>query len=99
MLEKNEIQDLVTQSQYVKVFNYFHAEYTQTLKNFLIRHDVGISENDCLINYIIKTRIFMPKYGKYTSYITTVYDENSSEEEKLGTLMNNYNEVIKVFSN
>ena len=46
MLEKDKIQDLVTQSQYVKVFNYFHAEYTQTLKDFLIRHDVGISEND-----------------------------------------------------
>ena len=59
---------------------------------------VSVSENDCLINYIIKTRMFMPAYKKYTFPITSVYDEYSSEEEKLGTLMSSYNEVKEAFS-
>ncbi len=98
MLNKEEIRDLAEQNQYIKVFNFFHAEYTDTLKNFLIRHEVSVSENDCLINYIIKTRMFMPAYKKYTFPITSVYDEYSSEEEKLGTLMSSYNEVKEAFS-
>ena len=42
--------------------------------------------------------MFMPAYKKYTFPITSVYDEYSSEEEKLGTLMSSYNEVKEAFS-
>ena len=60
MLVKREIEQLAEKKEYNKIFNYFHDDYTQTLKNFLIRHDVKVEENDCLINYIVKTRVFMP---------------------------------------
>ena len=98
MLENKEVQALIEQNEYVKVFNYFHDEYTKTLKNFLIRHNVSVSENDCLINYIIKTRMFMPKYKKYTLLITDVYNEEVSEEEKLNKLLTSYNEIKEAFS-
>lgn len=98
MLETREIQDLIEQNQYTKVFNYFHDEYTRTLKDFLIRHNISISEEDCLINYIIKTRMFMPKYKKYTMLMTNVYNEDVSEEEKLDKLLASYNEIKEAFS-
>lgn len=98
MLNNEEIKTLAKQNKYIQVFNYFHSEYTDTLKNFLIRHDVSVSDDDCLINYIIKTRMFMPSYKKYTFPITSVYDEEVSEEEKLDTLISSYNEVKEAFS-
>ena len=71
MLVEREIKELANKKEYNKIFNYFHAEYTQVLKDFLIRNDVKINESDCLINYIIKTRAFMPEYSKYTGWSET----------------------------
>lgn len=98
MPENENIQTLIEQNQYIKVFNYFHDEYTKTLKNFLIRHDINISEDDCLINYIIKIRMFMPEYKKYTTIITNVYNEDTTEEEKLDKLITSYSEIKEAFS-
>ena len=63
MLTENEKKEVAKEVEYSKVFNYFHDEYTNLLKSFLQRHDVKLKEDDCLINYIIKTRFFMPKYS------------------------------------
>ncbi len=98
MLSNEKMKALVKPNEYIQVFNYFHAEYTNTLKNFLLRHDVSISEDDCLINYIMKTRMFMPAYKKYTFPITSVYNEEVSEEEKLDALISSYKEVKEAFS-
>ena len=77
MLIETEINKLSKNKEYIKVFNYFHDEYTHMLKNFLERHDVKINENDCLIDYIVKTRFFMPKYISYTILISNaMYNEN-----------------------
>lgn len=99
MLVEREIKQLADKKEYNKIFNYFHEEYTTTLKDFLIRHDVKVNEEDCLINYIVKTRVFMPKYTKYTIPITNaMYNEDYSEEMKYELLMNSYNKVKNAFS-
>ena len=99
MLIEREIKELADKKEYNKIFNYFHEEYTETLKNFLIRHDVKVDKNDCLINYIVKTRVFMPKYAQYTIPITNaMYNEDFSEEMKYELLMNSYWKVINAFS-
>lgn len=99
MLVEREIKELANKKEYNKIFNYFHAEYTQVLKDFLIRNDVKINESDCLINYIIKTRAFMPEYTKYTIPITkAMYNEQFTEEMKYELLMNSYSKIINVFS-
>ena len=51
MLVEKEIKELAEKKEYTKVFNYFHDEYTEMLRNFLIRNDVKVNENDCLIDY------------------------------------------------
>ena len=56
MLIEAEMRDLAKNKEYTKVFNYFHDEYTEMLKNFLQRNDVKINDDDCLIDYIVKTR-------------------------------------------
>ena len=64
------------------------------LKNFLQRHEIAIKEEDCLIDYIIKTRIFMPQYSVYTIPITNaMYNEDVPEEMKFTLLMNSYKTV------
>ena len=99
MLIEREIKELANKKEYVKVFNYFHDEYTNLLKEFLKRHDVEVKEDDCLIDYIIKTRIFMPKYTTYTIPITNaMYNEEESEEMKYALLMNSYKMIIEKFS-
>ena len=99
MLIEREIKELANKKEYVKVFNYFHDEYTNLLKEFLKRHDVEVKEDDCLIDYIIKTRIFMPKYTTYTIPITNaMYNEEDSEEMKFALLMNSYKMIIEKFS-
>ena len=99
MLVEKEIRNLADKKEYTKVFNYFHEEYTEMLKNFLIRHDVKVDENDCLIDYIVKTRIFMPKYSEYTKEITTgMYSEEFSEEMKYDLLINSYIKIKEAFS-
>lgn len=99
MLIEREIKELANKKEYNKIFNYFHDEYTETLKNFLIRHDVEVKEDDCLINYIVKTRVFMPKFTKYTIPITNaMYNEDFSEEMKYELLMNSYSKVKNAFS-
>ena len=99
MLVKNEMQDLVAKNEYVKVFNYFHDEYTEMMKEFLMRHEVKINEDDCLINYIVKTRCFMPKFTNYTIPISNaMYDENLPENIKYDMLINSYPVVKNVFS-
>ena len=99
MLVEKEIQDLANEKEYVKVFNYFHDEYTEMMKNFLNRHEVKLKEDDCLINYIIKTRCFMPKFSNYTIPISNaMYDEKLPENQKYDLLMNSYPIVKEVFS-
>ena len=99
MLEIEEIKDLADKNEYTKVFNYFHDEYTKMMKEFLIRHDVSVNEDDCLINYIIKTRIFMPKYSYYTIPMAiAMYNEEVPDQKKYALLMDTYSFVCKVFS-
>lgn len=99
MLEIKEIQNLADKKEYTKVFNYFHDEYTKIMHDFLVRHDIQISDDDCLINYIIKTRVFMPKYSYYTIPIANaMYNEEVPEFKKYQLLMDTYSFVKQVFS-
>lgn len=100
MLIESEIKELASKKEYTKVFNYFHDEYTGMLRNFLERHEVEVKEKDCLIDYIVKTRVFMPKYNSYTISISNaMYNEDLSEETKYEMLMSSYKEVFKAFKN
>ncbi len=99
MLEKQKKQEITKEIEYVKILNYFHQEYTQMLKNFLQRHDITVKEEDCLIDYIIKTRFFMPQYSFYTIPITNaMYNENIPEDMKYTLLMNSYQTVKNAFN-
>ena len=99
MLIEREMQELANEKEYVKVFNYFHDEYTEMMKNFLNRHEVKLNDDDCLINYIIKTRFFMPKFSNYTIPISNaMYDEELPENLKYDLLMHSYPIVKEVFS-
>ena len=99
MLVEKEIKKLANEKEYVKVFNYFHDEYTGMMKDFLIRHEVELNENDNLINYIIKARCFTPKVAGYTIPISNaMYSETLPENMKYELLMNSYQTVKDVFS-
>lgn len=99
MLVEREINELANNKEYIKVFNYFHDEYTEMLKDFLERHEVDIKENDCLIDYIVKTRFFMPKFTTYTIPITNaMYNEDVPEDLKYTLLMSSYRIVKDAFS-
>lgn len=99
MLIERELNELAEKKEYIKVFNYFHDEYTNLLKCFLERHEVEIKEEDCLIDYIVKTRFFMPQYSNYTIPIThAMYDETVPEEVKYSLLMESYPVVRDAFS-
>ena len=98
MLIESEIKELASKKEYTKVFNYFHDEYTGMLRDFLERHEVEVKEKDCLIDYIVITRVFMPKYNSYTISISNaMYNEDLSEETKYEMLMSSYKEVFKAF--
>ncbi len=99
MLIEEELKQMEQKKEYTKVFNYFHDEYTNLLKSFLKRHDIEVNENDCLIDYIVKTRFFMPKYNSYTIPISNaMYNEDLSEAMKYELLMATYKDVKRVFS-
>ena len=99
MLVEAKIKELAEKKEYTKVFNYFHDEYTEMLRSFLTRHDVTVDENDCLIDYIVKTRFFMPKYNSYTIPISNAtYNEDLPEAMKYELLMSSYKDVRKAFS-
>lgn len=98
MLIEAELKELAEKNEYTKVFNYFHDEYTEMLKSFLERNGVELGDEDCLIDYIVKTRFFMPKYNQYTIPITNaMYNEDLSEELKYDLLMTTYKDVRKAF--
>ena len=100
MLVEKEIKELASKKEYIKVLNYFHYEFTQLLRDFLERNGVEIKQDDCLINYILKTRIFMPQYSVYTIPISVVmYNEKYPEEEKYELLLQSYQMVKEAFSN
>ena len=70
----------------------------RTNTSFLKRNEVELNEKDCLIDYIVKTRFFMPKYNSYTIPITNaMYNEDLSEEMKYELLMSSYKDVFKAF--
>lgn len=99
MLKEQKNDELLKSTEYSKVFNYFHDEYTEMLKNFLQRHEVELKEDDCLIDYIVKTRFFMPKYSSYTIPITNaMYNEDVPEDMKYALLMNSYRTVKNAFN-
>ena len=99
MLKERENKNLENHEEYNNVFNYYHDEYTQMLKKFLERHEVKIKEDDCLIDFIVKTRFFMPKYSSYTIPIANaMYNEDVPEEMKYTLLMNSYKTVRNAFS-
>ena len=99
MLVEKDVVKLEEKKEYNEVFNHFHAEYTEMLKDFLQRHDVEIKDTDCLINYIYKTRAFMPKYKQFTIPITNaMYNEEVPEDMKVALLLNSYRIVKKAFS-
>ena len=99
MLVERDLKALAEKKEYSKIFNYFHEEYTTMLKDFLERHEVEVKDSDCLINYIYKTRAFMPKYKQYTIPIThAMYNEDVPEDMKITLLLNSYRIVKKAFS-
>lgn len=99
MLKKQENNEVMSTKEYSNVFNYFHDEYTQALRKFLQRHDIEVKEGDCLIDYIVKTRVFMPKYSYYTIPITNaMYNEDVPEEMKYTLLINSYKTVMNAFN-
>ena len=99
MLIEEEIKELEKNKEYTKVFNYFHDKYTVMLKDFLERHEVETKEDDCLIDYIVKTRFFMPKYNQYTIPISNaMYNEELPESMKYELLMSTYKDVINAFN-
>jgi len=99
MLIEAEMKKLAESHEYTKVFNYFHDEYTEMLKNFLDRHEIETNEEDCLIDYIVKTRFFMPRYITYTIPITNaMYNEDLPEELKYDLLMSSYKDIRNAFS-
>lgn len=99
MLIEAELKELAKNKEYTKVFNYFHDEYTGMLKDFLERHEIEVDEKDCLIDYIVKTRFFMPKYNSYTIPISNaMYNEDLPEAMKYELLMNTYKDVKNAFS-
>ena len=99
MLIEKEIEELANEKEYIKVFNYFHDEYTGMMKDFLIRHKVKINDDDNLINYIIKARCFTPKVAGYTIPISNaMYSDTLPENMKYELLMNSYPIVKDVFS-
>ena len=99
MLIESEMKELANKKEYTKVFNYFHDEYTGLLRDFLKRHDVEINEDDCLIDYIVKTRFFMPKFNSYTIPISNaMYNEDLPEAMKYELLMSSYKDVRDAFS-
>ena len=99
MIEIEKIQELADKKEYTEVFNFFHEEYTNMMHDFLIRHDIDVKADDCLINYIIKTRIFMPKYSCYTIPIAVaMYNEEVPENKKYALLMDTYSFVKQVFN-
>ncbi len=99
MLEKQEKIGVMETQEYTTILNYFHKEYTCLLRDFLQRHEIALKEGDCLIDYIIKTRLFMPRYSAYTVPIThTMYDENIPENIKYTLLMNSYKTVKNAFN-
>ena len=99
MLVESEMKKLAENKEYTKVFNYFHDEYTDLLKNFLERHEVKVNEDDCLIDYIVKTRFFMPKFNSYTIPISNaMYNEDLPEAMKYELLMSSYKDVRKAFN-
>ncbi len=99
MLIEREIKELADKKEYIKVFNYFHNEYTEMMRDFLVRNEVKLNEDDCLINYIVKARCFTPKVAGYTIPITNaMYNENLTESMKYDLLMNSYPVVRDVFT-
>lgn len=98
MLIDKELKELGDKKEYIKVFNYFHEEYTDMMKQYLTRHEVKLNDDDCLINYIIKTRCFTPKNAGYTIPIGSMYSEVLPDNEKYEILVNSYPEVRNVFS-
>jgi hypothetical protein len=99
MLIEKEIEELANKKEYVKVFNYFHDEYTDMMREYLTRHDVKLNDNDCLINYIIKARCFTPTVANYTIPISkAMYNEELPEAIKYDLLINSYPVVKDVFS-
>lgn len=99
MLIKSEMNKLADNKEYTKAFNYFHIEYTELLKKFLQNNDVEIKPDDCLIDFIVKTRVFMPKYKKYTYPISyAMYNEDLPEDTKYEILMSSYDKIYKVFN-
>ena len=99
MLVKSEMNKLADNKEYTKAFNYFHTEYTELLKNFLQKNEVEVKPDDCLIDFIVKTRVFMPKYKKYTYPISyAMYNEELPEDTKYEILMSSYEKIYKVFN-
>jgi hypothetical protein len=99
MLVEREIRKLAENKEYIKVFNYFHDEYTGMMKEYLTRHEVKLNDDDCLINYIIKARCFTPKNASYTIPIANaMYNETLPENMKYDLLINSYPIVKDVFS-
>ena len=99
MLVERKIEEPTNQEEYIKIFNHFHDEYTGMMKDFLVRHEVKLNEDDSLINYIIKARCFTPRFAGYTIPITNaMYSETLPESMKYELLMNSYPIVKDVFS-
>ncbi len=98
MLIERDMRELAENKEYIKVFNYFNDEYTKVLRDFLIRNEVEVKDDDVLINYIVKTRTFMPQYRSYTFEITNaLYNEDLPEPLKYDMLMSSYPKILKAF--
>lgn len=95
MLNKDLVMNLLRNSEYSKIVDYFSDEYRNILEEFLIKNNVKISNEDSMIDVMYKVEVNFPKHSALMMLISVMlFNEDMAIGDRIEKLIDNYN-IIK----
>lgn len=92
MINKTEIDSLISEKKYNKALDYLYDYYTGLLKKILDKNEIEVRENDTLVDYIDLLKENIEKYKESLNVIVdNFFNEELDVEYKVESLIDEVN--------
>lgn len=94
MLNKGVVMDLLNNGEFTKIVDYFSDEYRLILEDFLIKNNIGLDDDDSMIDVMYKVEVNFPKHSGLMMLISAaLYNEDMTIGDRIEKLIDLYNTV------
>ena len=94
MLNKEELEKLLKEQNYIEISNIFEREYREIIYNFAQKNGMVQDEKIPFCTLVLKIRKMYPQYAGYMKLISMAcFNESVPLEESVEILVSNYQDI------